>query len=105
MNEEEQASFEFWKKCDEEYGHLNSLISQNLREIDEFYLCDCLDIEVIEPDDDGLPFVYKVIDRKYPYVKTIEFISTFDRSGKISFFSVSEVLLSDFENHNMVLSE
>jgi len=105
MNEEEQTSFEFWKRCDEEYGKSNSIIKNNLIGIDEFHLGNDLDIEIIEPDDDDLPLVYKVIDRKYPYLQIVEAISDFDRFGEISIFNASEVFLSDFENYDMVLSE
>lgn len=103
MTKEESESFEFYKKCDAEYGELNSTIRNNLRSINEYDLAGCMGISIVEPDEDlenwdDLPSDYVVEKTSYPYILIMEIVSSYDRSGDFVFSLAEKVYLSDFED-------
>lgn len=101
--QEVKESFDFYKKCSEEYGDKNKELRDAVSRISADDLLEAFGYELPEYDDEEdyyttKPPFDKDFDATFPFVVIGDIHCGWDRAGDITILSVYMVSLKDFEN-------
>ena len=106
MNEEECISFDYYKKCCEEYSDEISDKKESVSQIDINALCEAFGYELPDdPDDDSEEYDYSIdkpfkssMDLTFPVVCINWMESTWDRQGDMAICCVDYVEYKEFDH-------
>lgn len=95
-----KESFEFYKKCDEEYANANAELRDSLRYVEEHVLIRAFGFEQRysdNEDSDEMVIVDEMEPLNYPVIAVVWFDSSWDRGGNSSVACVDYVEKKEFD--------